>query len=260
MKNLVIGIVGVVALAYGHQAFAQPCSGKSPAHTLALVELYTSEGCDSCPPADKWLRTMASPPLAGSVVPLALHVDYWDYIGWKDPLARPQFSARQRELSAVQGRGFVYTPQIVLAGRDYRQWGKDGAFFDAVKKTNARPARANIEISVLSQGKGRIEARADVQVADAGMRVDAVLHIAVFQNGLATAVAAGENRGKTLQHDFVARAWSGPVSVGSGGRVQASVKAVLPGATAARAGIAAFVQNRRNGEVLQAFAMPLCTN
>src|SRR5262245_35977291 len=99
------------------------CKAQSGPGTAALVELYTSEGCSSCPPADRWLATLGQRYAPGSVVPLALHVDYWDYIGWKDPYAKREFSLRQRKLSQLQRMALVYTPQVVLQGRDFRRWG-----------------------------------------------------------------------------------------------------------------------------------------
>src|SRR5499427_4717203 len=94
------------------------CAAKSGEFTAALVELYTSEGCDSCPPADRWLSGLGGGSGPGRVVPLSLHVDYWDYIGWKDPYAKREFSLRQRKLSQLQRMALVYTPQVVLQGQD----------------------------------------------------------------------------------------------------------------------------------------------
>lgn len=257
MKIINVACSGLSALAFCMPTHAEQCFAKSPAHTLALVELYTSEGCDSCPPADKWLRSLGTSRSPASVVPLALHVDYWDYIGWKDPYARPQFAARQREITAITGKNLVYTPQVIFNGRDYRRWG-GGEFFDDVKKTNAQPARAAIELSMTTHPDGRIEARAAANVPAAQDRAAAVLHVAVYQNGLSTSVAAGENRGKTLQHDFVARAWAGPSPVDPAGKAQSVINASIPAASSTNSGIAAFVQNRLTGEVLQAFSLPLC--
>lgn len=191
------------------------------------------------------------------MVPLALHVDYWDYIGWKDPFAKPQFVARQREIAAATGKSFVYTPQVVFNGRDYRGW-SGRAFVDDIAKTNAEPARANIELSMSIQPDGRIEARAVAKVPYTRYRADAVLQVAVYQNGLSTAVAAGENRGRTLHHNFVARAWAGPSIIDPAGNAELAISARIPAATSKNAGVAAFIQNRRNGSVLQAFSLPLC--
>ena len=115
----ILAVVAALAMMSGQSHAA--CTATSPAHTLALTELYTSEGCDSCPPADKWMSGLAARGLGpDKVVPLALHVDYWDYIGWKDVFAQPQFTERQRMLSRLSGSTFVYTPQVVVAGRDFR--------------------------------------------------------------------------------------------------------------------------------------------
>ena len=105
------------------------CKARSGAGTAALVELYTSQGCSSCPPADRWLSTLGGRFAAERVVPLSLHVDYWDYLGWKDPYAKRRFSERQRKLSVLQRMALVYTPQVVVQGRDFRSW--NTARFDA---------------------------------------------------------------------------------------------------------------------------------
>ena len=115
---VMVGTVGMV-----DRAAAEICRGTSGPQTAALVELYTSEGCDSCPPADKWLRSIAPDSIkTGRVVPLSLHVDYWDYIGWKDPYAKPIFTTRQRDLSRFGRSSVVYTPQVMLGARDNRNW------------------------------------------------------------------------------------------------------------------------------------------
>src|SRR3954469_21437092 len=143
---------GLMLLACAVHAAAPECSAQSPAHTVALVELYTSEGCDSCPPADRWLSSLLGRGFGPErVVPLALHVDYWDYIGWKDPYAKRQFSARQHKLAKLGRATFVYTPQILLQGRDFRGWATD-AFAKTVAEINARPARAGVSLAIRSIG------------------------------------------------------------------------------------------------------------
>ena len=96
-------------------AAAASCKAQSGDRTVALVELYTSEGCSSCPPADRWLSGLSGRGFTPDrVVPLSLHVDYWDYIGWKDPYAKREFSQRQRKLSQLQRMALVYTPQVEI--------------------------------------------------------------------------------------------------------------------------------------------------
>src|SRR4030095_1399404 len=121
--------------------------------------LYTSEGCSSCPPADRWLSGLGSRYPAGSLVPLALHVDYWDYIGWKDPYAEREFSLRQRKLTQLQRMAFVYTPQVMLQGRDWRR-GETSSFDAEVAPINAQPARARLQLAILKADSGGLEVEA----------------------------------------------------------------------------------------------------
>jgi hypothetical protein len=233
------------------------CAAKSGATTVALVELYTSEGCDSCPPADRWLSAL---PQAGfgpeRVVPLSLHVDYWDYIGWKDPFAKPLFSARQREIAAVNRSRIVYTPQVVLAGRDYRGWPGRARFAEAVAAVNAAPPRAELGLELRDAAAGAMALRATASVPRREDREDAALFVAMYENGLANRVSSGENRGATLAHDYVVRDWSGPLELDGAGT--ASLSRTVGVQLVANGGVAAFVQRRRTGEVLQALALPGC--
>src|SRR6185295_2099155 len=141
MRSLLLGLLVIPVFSHAAQ-----CTAQSGPGTAALVELYTSEGCSSCPPADRWLSTLSSAPTS-SVVPLALHVDYWDYIGWKDPYAKREFSLRQRKLSVLQRMALVYTPQVMLQGADFRQWGSK-AFDREIARINAQPPRARIRLEI----------------------------------------------------------------------------------------------------------------
>ena len=98
---------------------APACSARSGATVPAVVELYTSEGCNSCPPADRWLSTLKG---RDGVVALAFHVDYWDSLGWKDRFAQPQFTQRQNATQHTSGARFAYTPQVILDSRDAPDW------------------------------------------------------------------------------------------------------------------------------------------
>jgi hypothetical protein len=233
---------------------AAQCVSESGKGTTALVELYTSEGCSSCPPAERWLSAIAQRHAPESVVPLALHVDYWDYIGWKDPYARREFSLRQRKLSQLQKMALVYTPQVVLQGRDFRAWGS-AAFGEAVARINAQPARAHLRLEILSTGKDALEARASAELA--APADDAALYLAVYRSKLESEVSAGENRGRILRHDQVVLEWQGPFGVAKR-LVEHRRLPLLPGASPANSGVAAFVQSRRTGEVLQALLRSAC--
>ena len=236
-------------------AIAQTCSKQSPAHTVALLELYTSEGCSSCPPADKFVGGVHRALSIDQVVPLALHVDYWDYIGWKDVFARRDFTERQRWLSNAGGSRTIYTPEIFVAGQELRNW--SGGLPGAVKRINERPAQADIGIALgkLAGNSLAIEVNASM-VKNAAQR--GKLFVALYENGLASSVKAGENSGATLKHDYVVREWVGPVALGGDGKARLSrALNVPPGALGKNLGVAAFVQGD-SGEVLQALALPLC--
>lgn len=235
-------------------AQAGQCVAESGPGTAALVELYTSEGCSSCPPADRWLSTLGQRYAPGSVVPLALHVDYWDYIGWKDPYAKREFSLRQRKLTQLQRLALVYTPQVMLQGRDFRAWGTK-RFDEAVARINGQPAKARLKLEVLGSDGRALQVEAStalVQPLD-----DAVLYLAAYQSSLESRVTAGENRGRILTHDYVVLEWLGPFAV-SGRHVERRTLPLLPGAAAGNSGAAAFVQNRSTGEVLQALLRSAC--
>lgn len=235
---------------------AAECVATSGARTVALVELYTSEGCSSCPPADRWLSGLGERYPKGTVVPLALHVDYWDYIGWKDPYGKRAHSLRQRRFSQLQRMAFVYTPQVMLQGRDFRRWGTP-AFDDALARINSQPARAHIRLAVHAAGPDGLDVEARAELASAAQ--DPALFLAAYQGRLESRVAAGENRGRILRHDYVVLEWQGPF--GFSGKTAMSERrrlALLPGADPAHSGVAAFVQNRRTGEVLQALLHSGC--
>jgi hypothetical protein len=240
---------------------AAQCSVQSPQGTVALVELYTSEGCSSCPPADRWLSGLGARGYVPSrVVPLSLHVDYWDYIGWKDRFAKGEFSARQRKMTALQRAALVYTPQVMLQGHDFRAWGTR-AFDRAVTRINEQPAKARIHLKIEALRKEAVAVEATAELLEGSpAQGDAALYLAAYENKLASQVTAGENRGARLAHDYVVLEWRGPYGFPSSSPrlVERRELPLVPKAIPANSGIAAFVQNRRSGEILQALMLPAC--
>jgi hypothetical protein len=171
------------------------CSARSAATVTPVVELYTSEGCNSCPPADKWLSRLKADP---AIVGLAFHVDYWDRLGWKDRFASPAYTQRQAQQQAINGARFSYTPQVVLDGRDHKDW------FSTPEPSSARArSLATVALTLTREGD-RVSATVQPG-ANAPARLAAFW--AVTENGHLTAVKAGENEGATLPHDFVVRAY-----------------------------------------------------
>ncbi len=156
-----------------------------------LVELYTSEGCSSCPPAEAWLNGyLETEGLWTDVIPLAFHVDYWDYIGWQDRFAQAQFSQRQYRYRQAGAIGAVYTPGVLLNGQEWR-----GGF----RQRPAVAGEAAGELTLEINGE-RLWARfVPTEKATGVLR----LHVAILAFGLTSEVRAGENRGRQLAHEFV---------------------------------------------------------
>jgi hypothetical protein len=247
-------LLAVLALSLMSAAQAQKCTARSGDKTAVLVELYTSEGCNSCPPADRWLSGLGKKYPPELVVPLALHVDYWDYIGWKDPYAKREFSQRQRRLSQLQRASFVYTPQVMVQGSDFREWG-GGAFDRTVTKLHAKPAGARLELEIVGANRDALQVRVVATILDAAQAADAGLYVAAYENRLESQVTAGENSGHLLQHDHVALEWQGPYGPGE----RQLRLPLLPKAKIGDSGIVAFVQNRRTADILQTLMLGTCS-
>lgn len=258
MRNWVIGSLSCCLL--WATPNVQACSVSSTDQRVSLLELYTSEGCSSCPPADQWLsRLQAAGYPTDKVIPLALHVDYWDYIGWKDRFARPEFTARQRQAASRDLASFVYTPQVLLNGRDFRGWQQANRFGQALEAYRSQAARVQLRLDVTPQPSGQYRLKLDAKALDADSRKQGDVYIAVYENGLKTKVNAGENSGRELSHDHVVREWRGPYRLQDATGASWESLIMLDKSWQGRdAGVAAFVQNRSSGEVLQAVATDLC--
>jgi len=195
----------VLAIAFGLAAFAQP----APAPVPIVVELFTSEGCSSCPPADAVLSKLAKEqPIPGvQVIPLGMHVTYWDELGWKDPASLAQATGRQQDYSRVFGADRVYTPQAIVDGREELVGSADAGVRQAVLKA-ARQPHARIALRTSVDGASL---KADATVADVPPEVKEKLHawMIVTEDGLSSVVKRGENGGRTLHHDAVVRLVAG---------------------------------------------------
>lgn len=248
-------IAVVLSLLLATPAAAVTCSAESGKSRVALLELYTSEGCDSCPPADQWFSTL---PQRGytpqRVLALAFHVDYWNYLGWKDRYAQAQFSARQREASRRNQARVVYTPQLLLDGADYRRslFGDDISRRIASGKTQTPDAQINMTVDT-----GGAQPRLRARISTATNTAQA--YAAVYENNLVTEVATGENRGKRLRHDFVVRELYGPFAVTAAAPL--TIDQLIRKDRdwkAADLHIAVFVQDTGSGAALQALNLPWC--
>ena len=219
------------------------CIAESPAQTVALVELYTSQHCAHCPLAERWLARLGAGSAPDRVLPIELHTDYWEYFASRDSRAERRIRNRHGRLSLLQRVALADRPAVLLQGRDFPPW-ESRAFDDAVARINARPARARLKVEIRAAAAGAFAAAVRAEVDDPGQRADAVLFMAAFER---------------RQQGYLVLEWQGPFAVQPGGRVEKRRLALLPGATPDASGVAAFVQNRRTAEVLQAMLLPACS-
>ena len=247
---LAAGLSGLVP-----QAHAAPCVKHSPAHSVALIELYTSEGCNSCPPADRWLSELVrEAPGADGFVALSLHVDYWDRLGWKDRFGSPRFTQRQYELARLSGgKTPVYTPGVFVNLAEFRR----GHLQDLLRAINTHPAGADIRIELGAPAPAQLAVSSEFRIRPGVPPKRPQAFVALYEDGLSTEVRAGENHGVTLHHDRVVRAWFGPIEI-AGGATFSKVLALAPDWKPGRLGVAAFVEDRAKREVLQATALANC--
>jgi hypothetical protein len=231
--SLGFALAGMAALA----TTGPVCAARSGAVALPLVELYTSEGCSSCPPADRWLRQQRQ---RHDATWLAFHVDYWDELGWPDRYAAPAYAQRQRlRVRQAGGEAVVYTPQVMVGDAIRTAW-NDAAGFDDVLRSARGPARAALALRVARAGTawhGVLGSAAVQGVEPAGVSV----WVAGYEDDRRSTVRAGENAGRKLHHDRVVRALLGPWPLGAAPSTHAFS---LP-AGAAPGGLVAFAQDAR---------------
>lgn len=199
MKSLGLLIALAITMTASYLLAEQPGSSL-PATTFqsgeqrnSLIELFTSEGCSSCPPAEKWMSALkANSDLWKKVVPVAFHVDYWDHLGWRDRFAKTQFTERQQKYAAVWGGDSIYTPGFVLNGREWRNWFGGPTWQNPAEKVGRLQVVLNDRVNLTAEfAPENAQARA------------LTLNVALLGNDLQSDVARGENAGRKLRHDFV---------------------------------------------------------
>ncbi len=212
-----------------------------------VVELFTSQGCSSCPPADRYFSELAG---RTGVIALAFHVDYWNYIGWRDPFSSPAWSQRQKAYGAALGLRYVYTPQMVIDGTAETVGSKRGQVERLLKEARRSP-KLDVHLSHPGDGMIRIEVPARPSYDSA----PATIWIAFYDTAHLTEVRAGENRGMVLRDRNVVRMLS-PVGTWQGGPVDVTLSLEALGSTG-RDACAVLVQAAGNGAILGAGTMSL---
>jgi len=192
-RRVIAAVVMVIWLAAGYILASGPKTFESGDMQSSLIELFTSEGCSSCPPAEKWLSALkSSQDLWTKTVPVAFHVDYWDHLGWRDRFARPEFTSRQHNYAAAWGGDSVYTPGFVVNGKEWRGW-----FGGSAVPTTS------IKVGVLRVSLGEDGKLSATFVPETTQPRALTLNVALLGNDLESDVKRGENNGRKLRHDFV---------------------------------------------------------
>ena len=220
-----------------------------------LLELYTSEGCSSCPGAEEWLgRLGAALDETFHAIPLAFHVDYWDRLGWKDPFADPAFTKRQQNIAAINGQNTLYTPQFVVTGAQAR-----GAndVLDKIVSANKQEAPLSISLNLTALDKTTLKAAISIDSKYA--TTESQVFVAVYENNIFRQIGAGENKVKTLRHNYVVRHWSA-ASDGFAEQADELKKLTIPLQTnwsRENLGVAIVVLDKESGKTLQAVNTPI---
>jgi len=201
-------------------------SGPAP---VALIELYTSEGCSSCPPGEEWLSGLADADgLWRGFVPVAFHVDYWDRLGWRDPLGDPAHGERQRRYAAEWRSKSIYTPGFVLQGREWRSRRRDLA--------EIKDARGGGTLRVTGALPGSLDVEFSTEANEPW-----IAHAAILGGGINVDVPRGENSGRRLRHDFAVLARRDS-PVGANGRARIEFSELPEDHSARRLALAVWIE------------------
>lgn len=230
MRRLLIASLLVLGAAAAHAADRRP----------VVVELFTSQGCSSCPPADAFLGELAARP---DVLALGMHVDYWDYIGWKDPFAQRAYTERQRSYSRTLNQRYVYTPQMVIDGR-LQGVGSDQATVNRLIEKAGKAAASSPNLAVTGSGAKRV-----VHVGDGKAAAPATIWLVFFDSKHETKVKAGENSGRQLANYNVVRTMA-PIGKWTGSAVDIPVD--LDAIDVDCDGAAVIVQAEETGPIVSA--------
>ena len=238
---LAAALIGL-ASGFGPADAASASSGQK-----VVVELFTSQGCSSCPPADKYLGELAK---HDDVVALSFHVDYWNYIGWRDPYSDPKWTKRQQAYGKNLRKRYVYTPQMVIDGQTESVGSRRGQVRYLISRA-MKSQKLAIEVSHPDHDNLHIRIPASANHDGA----PATVWLALYDAEHATAVKAGENEGATITNTNVVRSMS-PVGTWRGKELTLSLMLADFGSTG-RDGCAILVQERNIGRILGAVAIPL---
>jgi hypothetical protein len=225
---------------------------KTTAAPVSVVELFTSQGCSSCPTADALLGKLAA---RDNIIALSMPVDYWDYLGWKDTLACPKFSERQRAYAQARGDGQIYTPQAVVNGLIHVNGADEGMIDKTIEKTGKSVAAGHVPIRIWETKEQRLVVEAGSLVSSAPAK-EATLWLAVIATHVTVPIARGENQGKTITYSNVVRELM-PIGMWNGKQMTVQLERhsfIRPGADSC----AVFLQQGKAGSIVGAALLRQC--
>ena len=238
-------VAAVLWAASGLVLTAGPVAADQSAPAPVVIELFTSQGCSSCPPAEALLNKLADEP---NIIALELHVDYWDYIGWADPYALPQLTERQRSYARNLQERYVFTPQMIIDGHDSVVGSRQSDVAAAILRSESRGKPVAVELR--DEGGGKIVIPAGDSPAGG-----ATVWLVTYDDQIETDVTRGENAGRTLHNRHVVREME-PIGQWTGEAMEIPVS-LAEAVARGRAGCAVLLQQGRTGPIIGAAQMRL---
>lgn len=237
--------------------FAQTWQAESTDTQIAILELFTSEGCGLCPAADRWVAALSEQGITDKqLIVLGFHIDYLnDKKGWIDHFASPLFSDRQRQLARLNLFQSVYTPEFVISGEIIHNWERHAK--DVISAVNGFAPEARISFDV-TEDDNQLLVKTVVNVEGLENRQYSVLYLAVTEDDIISKVNGGDNAGTTFHHQHLVRQWLGPFDLSSQGETTVSTDIILDEDwNHNKLKIVALVQNLNDGFVLQGLSLPI---
>ncbi|MGB9382423.1 DUF1223 domain-containing protein [Candidatus Binatus sp.] len=241
-----VATVAAIGLGLFHKAVAFSQTDAAADGAPVVLELFTSEGCSSCPPADALITELGSS--MKSVIPLAYHVDYWNHLGWADPFSSGQWSERQTDYARAMNLDGEYTPQMVIGGGRQCSGSDAGSIARAVAAARSETAsgRTSIQTSLIAAGSRKLQVRVNAQLLTAAGPGRLVVMLAIYENGLVSKIGAGENGGREITYDYTVRKLLPAFELDAtqpGSFVQEMTVDLDPSWSLDHLGVAAFIQD-----------------
>jgi hypothetical protein len=239
------------------ESIARSCQKTSPITRNVLVELFTSDGCDSCPPANKWLSSAVRGGDKG-LIPISMHVTYWNQLGWKDGFSKAFFDDRQDSYARQAINKFSYTPELFLNAREWRGWKNGGRNEIADAEKESSPISINLVATRLDNGNLSVETT--ISPDKGAPKVDlsaARLYVLLYEDDLTEHPNAGELKNVLLKHDHVIRDWKITDAIPSGKAVSGAFS-IAADWNPKKMGVVAFVQSNDLKSIYQVIDLPLC--